>query len=120
MESPPKPRNSNNDKALGNTASMTLEHGRKARLEPLSGTRHDRLTVNYRTKPGCVGKKIKINQDAVIAETKLPHGLKLFCVADGHGLNGHHVSEFIRTELISKAVFELSKRKSNEAVETDA
>ena len=75
--------------------------------------------ISYRTKAGCNGKKTKINQDAILCETKLPHGVKLFCVADGHGLNGHHVSDFIRTELVSKAVIELLQRKSYEAVEKD-
>lgn len=120
VESPPKPRKSAPNKALVNTLSMTLEHGKKARLEPLNAPKQDRLAVSSRTKAGSIGKKTKINQDAIIAETKLPHGVKLFCIADGHGLNGHHVSDFIRVELVSKAVVELSKRKSHKAAEKDA
>ena len=55
-----------------------------------------------RTKAGTNGKTAKINQDIVIIETKFPHGLKLFSVCDGHGLNGHLVSAFIKANLISK------------------
>jgi serine/threonine protein phosphatase PrpC len=54
-----------------------------------------------KTKAGTTGKQTKINQDIAIAETKLLFGLKLFCVCDGHGLNGHLVSAFIKANLIS-------------------
>lgn len=30
------------------------------------------------------------------------HNLRLYCVCDGHGLNGHLVSAFIKANLISK------------------
>jgi serine/threonine protein phosphatase PrpC len=36
-----------------------------------------------------------------IVDEKMPHGIKLYCVCDGHGLNGHLVSAFIKTNLIS-------------------
>ena len=55
-----------------------------------------------KTKAGTNGKQTKINQDIAIIETALPHGVKLFCVCDGHGLNGHLVSAFIKNHLISK------------------
>lgn len=54
-----------------------------------------------RTKAGLNGRQTKINQDIAIVEEKLPHGLKLYCVCDGHGLNGHLVSAFIKGALIS-------------------
>ena len=44
-----------------------------------------------------------------IVETKLPFGLKLFAVCDGHGLNGHVVSSFIKTHLVSKNIINKEK-----------
>ena len=35
-------------------------------------------------------------------DQKLPFGLKLYCVCDGHGLNGHIVSQYIKAHMISK------------------
>jgi serine/threonine protein phosphatase PrpC len=96
---------------------MTLELGKKARLQPL---KQDRLMSYSKSKAGCNGKKTKTNQDIILIDTKLPHGLKVYCVCDGHGLNGHHVSDFIRSDLISTACVKLLKRKSNKAVEKDA
>jgi serine/threonine protein phosphatase PrpC len=73
--------------------------------------------MNYsKSKAGCSSKKIKINQDIILINTKLPHGLKVFCVCDGHGLNGHYVSDFIHSELVSTACVKLLKRKSKNAV----
>ena len=54
-----------------------------------------------KTKAGTNGKQTKINQDIAIVENTLPHGVKLFCVCDGHGLNGHLVSAFIKQHLVS-------------------
>lgn len=34
-------------------------------------------------------------------------GLKLYCVCDGHGLNGHLVSAFIKIHLISNIYIKL-------------
>lgn len=71
---------------------------KKRRLQPL---KHDKIRSAYKTKAGTNGNQVKINQDAVIIDTKLPHDLKIYCVCDGHGLNGHLVSSFIRVQLIS-------------------
>lgn len=38
----------------------------------------------------------------------------MYCVCDGHGLNGHHVSNFIKIHLISIHLFKLLKRKPDE------
>ena len=62
-----------------------------------------------KTKAGTTGKQTKVNQDVAIIDTKLPFGLKLFCVCDGHGLNGHIVSGFIKTHLISTFVAKKEK-----------
>ena len=62
-----------------------------------------------KTKAGTTGKQAKVNQDAAIIDMKLPFGLKLFCVCDGHGLNGHNVSGFIKTFLISTFVSKKEK-----------
>ena len=76
-------------------------------------------SVNYpyvvRTKAGTTGKQTKINQDVAIIEEKFPHGIKLYCVCDGHGLNGHLVTAFIKTSLISRS--EYIKRKSKRSAE---
>jgi serine/threonine protein phosphatase PrpC len=77
------------------------------KLEPIKAN----FPCYFKTKAGSNGKQTKINQDAVVIDTKLPFGLKVYCVCDGHGLNGHHVSGFIKVELISTVLFKLSKRK---------
>ena len=65
-------------------------------------------TISYphviKTKAGTNGKQAKINQDVAIVDEKLPHNIKLYCVCDGHGLNGHLVSAFLKVNLISKYV----------------
>lgn len=67
-----------------------------------------------RTKAGLNGRQTKINQDIAIVEEKLPHGLKLYCVCDGHGLNGHLVTAFMRGALISNS--SSTKRKPDRPV----
>jgi len=54
-----------------------------------------------KSKAGTTGKQAKINQDIAIIDIKLPFEVKLFCVCDGHGLNGHLVSAFIKSHLLS-------------------
>ena len=77
------------------------------------------IKLNYqtavRTKAGTNGKQTKINQDVAIVEEKLPVGLKLYCVCDGHGLNGHHVTAFIKSALVSTLLS--TKRKPQRFVE---
>ena len=63
-------------------------------------SKNHELQVVHRTKAGTNGKNAKINQDIEIIDQKLPFGVKLFCVCDGHGANGHHVSGYIRKKLI--------------------
>ncbi|CAD8192683.1 unnamed protein product [Paramecium pentaurelia] len=63
-----------------------------------------RQTIIYamRTKAGCqINKATKINQDSAIICPKILEniGYKLFAVSDGHGLNGHLVSNFIKQAL---------------------
>ena len=43
---------------------------------------------------------MKINQDIEIIDQKMPLGVKMFGICDGHGVNGHHVSAFIKKKLI--------------------
>jgi|JI9StandDraft_1071089.scaffolds.fasta_scaffold365490_2 serine/threonine protein phosphatase PrpC len=88
---------------------------KKRKLQPLS---HEKLKHAYKTKAGSNGNQTKINQDAIVIDTKLLHGLKMFCVCDGHGLNGHLVSAFIRTQLISTRLIKTYKRKSKQTDET--
>ena len=54
-----------------------------------------------KTKAGTTGKQQKINQDIAIIETKFPFEIKLFAVCDGHGVNGHLVSAFIKVNFLS-------------------
>lgn len=70
------------------------------KLEPLQKV--NRIHYVTKTKAGTTGKQTKINQDVALVELKLPFGLKLFGVFDGHGLNGHSVSAYIKVHLISK------------------
>jgi serine/threonine protein phosphatase PrpC len=64
---------------------------------------HKSFKVSYavKTKAGTNGKQAKINQDIAIVDVKLPFGLKVFGVCDGHGTNGHLVSAFIKAYFIS-------------------
>ncbi len=86
---------------------------KKKKLLPL---KHQQIISYSKTKAGSTGKQTKINQDAIIIENKLPHNIKLFCVCDGHGLNGHNVSNFIKVNLVSIIFIKLLKRKSDEIV----
>lgn len=54
-----------------------------------------------RTKAGTNGKQPKTNQDIAMVDVKLPFGIKFFGVCDGHGVNGHVVSAFIKAHLLS-------------------
>lgn len=81
--------------------SATLDAtNRKKKLLPLSHPFKSQIAV--KTKAGTNGNQIKTNQDIAIIETNLPHSVRLYCVCDGHGLNGHLVSAFIKHNLISK------------------
>lgn len=50
------------------------------------------------------GNPYKQNQDSFILAPNLSQvqGLHFFAVCDGHGLNGHYVSNYIRDKLPSK------------------
>lgn len=63
--------------------------------------RHQAFKCVIKTKAGTNGKQVKINQDCAFVDQKLPFGLKCYCVCDGHGLNGHIVSSFIKTHMMS-------------------
>jgi serine/threonine protein phosphatase PrpC len=43
----------------------------------------------------------------------------MFCVCDGHGINGHIVSAFIRSHLVSTLFIKTCKRNSHKAVEEE-
>lgn len=62
---------------------------------------------------------MKINQDIDVINQKLPLGLKLFCVCDGHGTNGHLVAAFIRKKLQRKSYFMIDYLKERLAVLRD-
>ncbi|KAM3139175.1 hypothetical protein pb186bvf_008773 [Paramecium bursaria] len=57
---------------------------------------------SHRTKPGCLpNKTIKTNQDSAITfPSNIEQlGYNLVAICDGHGLNGHLVSQFIKQAL---------------------
>jgi serine/threonine protein phosphatase PrpC len=96
--------------------SATLEvTTKKKKLVPI--LQPFRSQVVFKTKAGTNGNQTKINQDIAIIETGLPHGVKLYCVCDGHGLNGHVVSAFIKQNLISTQLY--IKRKSDSSIEEE-
>jgi len=59
------------------------------------------FTYSYRTKQGVLATNPnKTNQDRLLVKTKIGNGNNnLFAVADGHGLNGHLVSQLIATNM---------------------
>lgn len=80
--------------------SATLDAtNKKKKLLPLSHPFKSQIVI--KTKAGTNGNQTKINQDIAIVDTNLPYGVKLYCVCDGHGLNGHLVSAFIKQCLLS-------------------
>ena len=94
--------------AGGGSLSSTLEVStKKKKLQPLKTAY--KIHHVTKTKAGSNGKQTKINQDMAIVETKLPFGLRMYCVCDGHGLNGHLVSSFIRTHLVSTTCITIEK-----------
>jgi len=95
---------------------VTIELVKKLKLQPVM---HEKVKHSFKTKAGSSGNRAKINQDSIVIDTKLPYGIKIFCVCDGHGLNGHLVSGFIRTQLISTCFIKTYKRKSKQAYKTD-
>lgn len=67
-------------------------------LEPL----YDSYFIfSAKTKAGSSGKQIKTNQDIVFSSQKMVLGMKGFVVCDGHGLYGHVVSAYIKSNLLS-------------------
>lgn len=91
------------------------------KLEPLPAQRHAKLTYAVKTKAGTNGKQAKTNQDIALVDVKLPFGVKLFGVCDGHGVNGHVVSAFIKSHLLSissikwRESLNIALKKLNEA-----
>ena len=63
------------------------------------------FTYSYRTRQGVLATNPnKTNQDRLLAKTKMGNeSMNLFAVADGHGVNGHFVSQSIVNNM-SKAV----------------
>ena len=77
-----------------------MNNTKNPKLEPIQ--RVNKIHYVTKTKAGTTGKQTKTNPDIAIVELKLSFGLKLFGVCDGHGVNGHFVSSYIKTNLISK------------------
>jgi hypothetical protein len=81
------------------SATLEVNMTKKAKLEPIQ--KGHKIHYSIKTKAGTTGRQAKINQDIAIAEVRFPFGIKLFCVCDGHGLNGHLVSAYIKSHLLS-------------------
>ncbi|EGR34564.1 protein phosphatase 2C, putative [Ichthyophthirius multifiliis] len=67
-------------------------------LQPNLLKQQQKIKYSIKTKPGLTIQKIqKINQDSAILNPKNLSGLNLnlFAICDGHGLNGHLVSQLI-------------------------
>jgi serine/threonine protein phosphatase PrpC len=91
----------NREKVVGtHSATLDVNTSKNQKLEPIQ--KINKIHYVVKTKAGTTGKQTKINQDIAIVDLKLLFGLKLFSVCDGHGINGHLVSSFIKTNLISK------------------
>jgi serine/threonine protein phosphatase PrpC len=71
-------------------------------LEPLQ--KSFKISYAVKSKAGTNGKQTKVNQDIALIDVKLPFGIKLFGVCDGHGVNGHLVSAFIKAHMISNTL----------------
>ena len=66
----------------------------------------------HRTRAGLLDGKEKINQDRLICEPYyLTHESSLFGVCDGHGVNGHFVSDIVKRQLPLNLEFFLVKNK---------
>jgi serine/threonine protein phosphatase PrpC len=74
-------------------------------MKAIKKSDYTEFQVVHRTKAGTNGRNMKVNQDIEIIEQKLPFGIKLFCVCDGHGVNGHHVAAFIKKKMIGTLCF---------------
>jgi hypothetical protein len=62
--------------------------------------------------------KEKINQDSFIVKSRLAgqKGLWMFSVLDGHGIDGHHVSKYAKSQLVEEfetSIKILSKRQAS-------
>ena len=77
---------------------LTVEVPRAKLLEPLL---ENYLIYSAKSKAGSTGKQSKTNQDVVFTSQKMALGIKGFVVCDGHGLNGHLVSGYIKSHLLS-------------------
>ena len=70
------------------------------------------LKYSYRTLKGVqLSNPDKTNQDSLLIKTQLNNkpNSSMFAVADGHGLNGHHVSQYIVKNLTK--LIEIQKMK---------
>lgn len=66
----------------------------------------------HRTRAGVLDGKTKMNQDNFIIEPSyLSSECSLFAVCDGHGINGHHVSEKVKNLFPANLEFLLVKNQ---------
>jgi hypothetical protein len=77
---------------------LTVEVQRTKLLDPLM---NKSFIHSAKSKAGSTGKQTKTNQDVAFASQKMMEGMKAFVVCDGHGTNGHLVSGYIKSHLLS-------------------
>lgn len=94
-----------NDKKTKGKLLKTTHHPLEPRVpsKPASRVRD----VAVRTRPGRTGDKKKINQDNYIIHTKFLGitAYSVFGVFDGHGKDGHKVSQYLVTYLVRSFYF---------------
>jgi serine/threonine protein phosphatase PrpC len=78
------------------------------------------LKYSYRTRQGVqINNPNKTNQDSLLIKTQLNHqaNTSMFAVADGHGLFGHCVSQYLVKNLSKMIEAETSQRGENPSEE---
>ncbi|CAK69861.1 unnamed protein product (macronuclear) [Paramecium tetraurelia] len=87
-------------------------------LEP-QDTFHFNLKFSHKTRQGQIANNpSKVNQDIFYCQTNFIENLHLFFVCDGHGQNGHLVSNFIQTHLPNTIQKDKSQLQSHQIKET--
>lgn len=88
------PKKNRTNTSLGHNDSL----GDMKKKSPKEGMPKFELKYAYRTKQGVqISNPNKTNQDSLLIKTNLSahEGSSIFAVADGHGMFGHLVSQFL-------------------------
>lgn len=73
---------------------------------------------SYRTRQGVqISNPNKVNQDSLVIKSNLAEqNLNLYAIADGHGVNGHHVSQYLVKNVAKFLESELKNIRLTEAL----